>query len=289
MAIDYWCNLFTPDGLRKTFEEPEEIASVVKWWGLKVQSHSVPDFVEYMDRSGMEAVMIPAAKMNSWLTQKLIWDLSEEEVLAVCEQAPGRIFGLIGIDPREGMQGVRKLAKWGGNPHFVGAHLHPYGFGLEVNHRRYYPFYAKCIELDLPLVVQIGHSAEQMPSAMGRPILLDDIALELPELRIVAAHTGWPWVEELTALAWKHRNVYIGTSAHFPKYWDKSLVSFANSRGRGKVLFGTDWPVMDHGDAIAAVKNLGLREDAEELLLSGAAKQVFKLEGRVGSPTTSAR
>ena len=289
MAIDYWCNLFTPDGLRKTFEEPEEIASVVKWWGLKVQSHSVPDFVEYMDRSGMEAVMIPAAKMNSWLTQKLIWDLSEEEVLAVCEQAPGRIFGLIGIDPREGMQGVRKLAKWGGNPHFVGAHLHPYGFGLEVNHRRYYPFYAKCIELDLPLVVQIGHSAEQMPSAMGRPILLDDIALELPELRIVAAHTGWPWVEELTALAWKHRNVYIGTSAHFPKYWDKSLVSFANSRGRGKVLFGTDWPVMDHGAAIAAVKNLGLREDAEELLLSGAAKQVFKLDGRVGGPTTSAR
>jgi uncharacterized protein len=281
LAIDYWCNLFTPEGLRKTFEEPEEVANVVKWWGLKVQSYSPDEFIAYMDRTGMEAVMIPAAKMNSWITQRLIWDVSEEEVLEVCEQAPGRIFGLIGIDPREGMDGVRKLDRWGRDPHFVGAHLHPYGFNLEVNHRRYYPFYAKCIELDLPLIVQIGHSAEQMPSAMGRPILLDDIALELPELKIVAAHTGWPWVEELTALAWKHRNVYIGTSAHFPKYWDPALVAFANSRGRGKVLFGTDWPVMDHGEAVAAVRTLGLKEEAVEQLLSGAARKVFKLDERV--------
>ena len=287
MAVDYWCNLFTAEGLRKTFEEPEEVASVVKSWGLKIHSYTPEDFVAYMDRTGMDAVMIPSAKMNSWLTQKLIWDVSEEEVLDVCEKAPGRIFGLVGIDPREGMGGVRKLDRWGRDPHFVGAHLHPYGFNLEVNHRRYYPFYAKCIELDIPLVVQIGHSAEHMPSAMGRPLLLDDVALELPELRIVAAHTGWPWVEELTALAWKHRNVYIGTSAHFPKYWDRSLVTFANSRGRGKVLFGSDWPVMDYGEAMQAVRALGLREEAEELLLSGAARKVFKLDERVRalSPT----
>jgi len=114
-----------------------------------------------------------------------------------------------------------------------------------------------------------------MPSALGRPILLDDVALELPELRIVAAHTGWPWVEELTALAWKHRNLYIGTSAHHPRYWDRNLVAFANTRGRGKVLFGTDWPVLDYADAIAAVKALGLKPEAEELLLSGAARKVF--------------
>ena len=184
MAVDYWCNLFTPEGLRKTFEDPEEVANVVKWWGLKVQSYSPDEFVAYMDRTGMEAVMIPAAKMNSWITQKLIWDVSEEEVLEVCEQAPGRIFGLIGIDPREGMEGVRKLEKWGRNPHFVGAHLHPYGFNLEVNHRRYYPFYAKCIELDVPIQMQVGHclrySADRPLKSVGRPITLDTIACDFP-------------------------------------------------------------------------------------------------------------
>jgi hypothetical protein len=116
-----------------------------------------------------------------------------------------------------------------------------------------------------------------MPSALGRPILLDDVALDFPELPIVGAHTGWPWAEELVALAWKHRNVYIGTSAHHPRYWDPALVRFANSRGRGKVLFGTDYPVVDYPDALAAIGELALKEEARELLIGGAARSIFKL------------
>jgi uncharacterized protein len=139
----------------------------------------------------------------------------------------------------------------------------------------------------VPLVVQIGHSAEHMPSSMGRPILLDDVALEIPELTIVAAHTGWPWIEEMIAIAWKHRNVYIGTSAHHPKYWDPALVSFANSRGRGKVLFGTDFPVMDYADAIEALNALGLREEARDLVLSGAANKIFRLQDRLAKTSVN--
>jgi predicted TIM-barrel fold metal-dependent hydrolase len=126
-------------------------------------------------------------------------------------------------------------------------------------------------------VIQVGHSAERMPSAMGRPILLDDVALDFPELTIVGAHTGWPWTEELIALAWKHRNVYIGTSAHHPRYWEQTLVNFANSRGRGKVLFGSDYPVMDYADALGAIDKLGLKESAKELLVGGAARKIFRL------------
>jgi hypothetical protein len=116
-----------------------------------------------------------------------------------------------------------------------------------------------------------------MPSAAGRPLLLDDVALYFPELRIVAAHTGWPWVEELVALAWKHRNVYVGTSAHSPKYWDPALVRFLKSRGKGKVLFGTDYPVLRHAEALAQVEALGLGEEAETWLLHETARKVFKL------------
>lgn len=94
----------------------------------------------------------------------------------------------------------------------------------------------------------------------------------------MGAHTGWPWVEELVALAWKHRNVYIGTSAHHPKYWDPALVAFANTRGRGKVLWGTDYPVMDYGDALAAIDGLGLKDTARDLVKGGAARQVYGLE-----------
>lgn len=276
-AIDYWCNLYTPEGVKHTFVDPPEVADVVKWWGLEFVGMSTEEFVPYMDEAGLDMVLIPSAKMASYETGQLIWNVEEEQVVAVAEAAPGRVKGLFGIDPREGMGGVRRLEEWVGTGHFVGAHLHSYGFGLPVNHRRFYPFYAKCAELGVPVVMQVGHSAERMPSKMGRPILLDDIALDFPELTIVGAHTGWPWVEELIALAWKHRNVYIGTSAHHPKYWDPGLIRFANSRGKGKVLFGTDYPVMDHRDALKAVSELPLNDDARELVIGAAARAVFHL------------
>ena len=277
-AVDYWCNIFTDEGIRHTFEEPKEVADVVNWWGLKFTGKTVEEFVASMDDADVDVVLIPSAKMASYETAQLIWNVSESAVTTLCEAAQGRIKGLFGIDPREGMTGVRRLQESVESGHFVGAHLHSYGFNLPVNHRKLYPFYAKCAELGVPVVMQVGHSAERMPSAMGRPILIDDIALDFPELTIVGAHTGWPWVEELVALAWKHRNVYIGTSAHHPKYWDPALVQFANSRGKGKVLFGTDYPVMEYKDALQAISDLPLRDEARELVTGGAARAVFNLE-----------
>lgn len=285
-AVDYWCNLFTPSGVDRLFREAEEVAEVVAWWGMdsRLVGREVPAFIEHLDSADIDAVIVPAVRMASYRTGQLIWDVSEEEVDALAGQAPGRVYGLVGIDPRDGMDGVRRLDSWVRNGPFVGAHLHPYGFGLPLNHRRFYPFYAKCAELGVPVVIQVGHSAERMPSAMGRPLLLDDLALDFPELAIVGAHTGWPWVEELVALAWKHPNVYIGTSAHNPRYWDPALLRFANTRGRGKVLFGTDWPVVDYPDAQEAIAGLQLRDDARALLLGDAARKVFPLERHTAGP-----
>lgn len=281
-AIDYWCNVFTKEGLDKNWREPREIAEVIAWWHMedRLVDHTVEEFVAKMDAADVDAVLVPSAKMASYETQQMIWDIPESQVIELIEKASGRIYGLFGINPREGMAGVRRLEETvrsteGG---FVGAHLHTYGFGLPVNHRKYYPFYAKCAELGIPVVMQVGHSAERMPSALGRPVLMDDIALDFPELVLVGAHTGWPWVEELTAAAWKHRNVYIGTSAHHPRYWDPALVKFANGRGRGKVMFGTDWPVIEYKDGLAAIDELGLREDAKQLLIGDVAREVFKLK-----------
>lgn len=278
-AIDYWCNIFTDEGLNKTFREPREIAEVVEWWGMgpRIVGRTPDEFRAHLDAAGMDIVLVPSAKMASYETSQLIWDVREDEVTALVDALPGRVFGLFGINPREGMGGVRRLEESVRSGAFKGAHLHTYGFGLPINDRRYYPFYTKCVELGVPVVMQVGHSAERMPSALARPILLDDIALDFPELVVVGAHTGWPWVDELVALAWKHRNVYIGTSAHHPKYWDPALVQFAKSRGRGKVLYGTDYPVMDFADSLAAIDQLGLREDVKQLVVEGAARTVFKL------------
>ncbi len=175
------------------------------------------------------------------------------------------------------MNGVRELEAAVKEHGFKGAHVHAYGFGIPINDAMFYPFYAKCAELGVPVEIQVGHAANLMPSAMGRPILLDDIALYFPELKIVALHTGWPWVEELIALGVKHRNLFVGATGHAPKYWDASLVRYINSRGQDKVLFGTDFPLLLHKEALRQVEALDLRPGPKAKLLRDNAMRVFNL------------
>lgn len=284
-AVDYWCNLFTESGIRR-FRESTMLRYAFELFHREGRiaegaGRSPEEFLEHLDDAGIEKILIPAFKMGDpWRDMEM--DQPEEEIAQLCKEFPKRIYGLVGINPKERMVGVKRLEHFIEDHAFVGAHLHPYGFGLPPNHRRYYPFYAKCVELDVPIVMQIGHSAEFMPNELGRPLYLDDIALDFPELVIIAAHTGWPWCEELIALAWKHPNIYIGTSAHAPKYLGTAgygtLLHFMKTRGQKKVLFGTDYPVLYHQEALEQVEGLGLSEEAERNYLRENAMRVFGLE-----------
>jgi predicted TIM-barrel fold metal-dependent hydrolase len=280
-AIDYWTNIFTPEGLRKMYIDNDELAPIVKWWSMddRIRGYAPKQFVRVLDANNIEKVFVPSFKMWSYQKKAPQLSIDVEEVRGLMDACGGRVGGLYGVDITKGIHGVRELRKavreWG----FEGAHIHSYGWGIPLNHRDLYPFYAECVELDVPVIVQSGHSAEKMPSEMGRPIWLDDVALYFPDLRIVASHTGWPWVQELIALAWKHPNLFIGAGAHAPKYWDPQLVQFLNSRGRGKVLWGTDFPVVLHNDSLEQVKKLDLRAESRTALLRGAAEAVFRTIG----------
>lgn len=281
MVIDVWHQPFTADLMKKAYVDDPEQRAVVEWWGLgdRIAGRTPGEFVASMDAQGVGHVLVPSIKIRSYLKQQMQWDFTPDEVHAIVREHPTRLHGLYGINPFTRMDGVRELERAVKVLGFVGAHVHPYGFGLPLDHRIYYPFYAKCVELAVPVIMQVGHSAEAMPSEMGRPLLLDNLALDFPELRMVGAHTGWPWTEELIAIAWKHPNVYIATTAHGPRYWSKELVSFLNTRrGIGKVMYGSDYPVLDWKGSLAQIKELNLRPDAEEALLSKTAAKVFGLD-----------
>jgi len=238
----------------------------------------VPEYVTFMDDCGISTSLVASVKFGSITDpqSRLTFDATADEIHAVVEQAPERLRGLYGINPITRMDGVRELEHAVREYGFVGAYIHPYEFG-PINDRMWYPFFTKCCELDVPVVVQIGHSGGIHNSSYARPILVDDVACDLPELKFVASHTGWPWVEELIAAAWKHPNVYIGTAAHMPKYWDASLVRFINTRGQDKVMWGTDIPFYDGRTMLDQLKELGLRDTAEAKLLHANAARVFKL------------
>ena len=154
--------------------------------------------------------------------------------------------------------------------------------GLPASDRRYYPFYAKCAELDVP--VSIHSSANWTTVAvndLGHPRHIDAVAAEFPELKIIMSHAGYPWVLEACLLAWKYPNVYLELAAHRPKYlaepgtgWEP-LFRFGQRTIRDKVLFGTGWFLLGRPPAqiVDEFKALPVREDVmPEWLYGNAAK-----------------
>jgi predicted TIM-barrel fold metal-dependent hydrolase len=277
-AIDAWCNFFTDEGIRIVFTGNPEVSFMMgDQWGrhdLMVGYEPTQFIEEKMDPIGLERVIVPALQQYLYRDRKLV-KVPWESVAKVCEKHPDRVSGVYGIDPFSGMKGVRELELAVTQYGFVGGHVHPFGFDTSINDAKFYPFYAKCAELGVPVEFQTGHSAEFMPSKHGRPLLLDDVAIYFPELKLIGAHQAWPWCEEMIAMAWKHPNVYVAMSGHAPKYWDKSLVHFLNSRGQGKVMWGTDYPLIQHDESLEQVDDLGLKPEAKQKLLRDTAIEVF--------------
>ena len=236
--------------------------------------------LEMMDAAGIERAFLIATKTGR-LGLPGSWHLPYELVVDAVRRHPGRFYGLAGLDPTAGMEGVRALERSVKEYGFIGAHMYPHWFELAPDHAKWYPFYAKCVELDVPVQLQVGQSLiytpEQRLRSVGRPIALDAVACDFPELKLVGIHVGIPWTDEMIAMAWKHPNVYIGSDAHSPKYWPAAFVQYLNTYGQDKVLFGTDFPVLDFARTREEIEALSLREESKTKLLRGNALRVYKL------------
>lgn len=195
------------------------------------------------------------------------------------EALPGRVVQGIGIDPRRDiMECLAEIDRCVEQfePRLV--RLFPYAADLPPDDRRFYPIYAKCVEHRLAVWTQVGHTAGLMPSEPGRPIHLDRIALDFPDLRIIGGHIGWPWTEEMIAMAVKHPHVYISTCAHAPDHWPGELLPFLKTRGKSKVLFATNWPYIGYDRYFKKFDQLGLSEEVERLFLRENARVALRLE-----------
>jgi len=174
---------------------------------------------------------------------------------------------------------VRELRRCVRELGFKALRLVPWLWNLPPNHRRYYPLYAECVELGVPVCTPVGHAAPLCASEPGRPIpYLDDVALEFPELTIVAGHIGFPWTEEMISLATKYENVYIDTSGWKCQRYPLDLVAFIQGHGKKKVLFGSNYPMITPYSALEQFDRLRLDEDTEPAFLFKNAQKVFKLD-----------
>jgi predicted TIM-barrel fold metal-dependent hydrolase len=153
----------------------------------------------------------------------------------------------------------------------------PWLWEVPPTDRRFYPVYAACCETGVPFCTQIGHTGPLMPSEVGRPIYLDQVAIDFPELVVVGGHIGYPWTDEAIAVATKHENVYIDTSAYTVRRYPAQLLEFMRGHGRAKVLFGTNYPMIMPAKALDGIEAIGLDDDALQLFLGANAQRVYRL------------
>ena len=267
--VDVWMQHPTRRFLEQPFFE-----SLRRW----ARQDSIPDIplsatIGAMDEAGVEIGLAAAW----WGPQGALID--NDEVAAFVREAPRRLLGLASVDLTRPMEGVRELRRCVRELGFRGLRIVPWLWGLPPDDRRYYPLYAECIELDVPFCLQVGHTGPLLTSEPGRPIpYLENVALEFPELRIVAGHIGAPWTQEIISLATKFPNVYVDTSAYKAKRFPPDFVEFMRGRGAVKVMFGTNYPMLTPSACLEGLELLGLSPEATELFLHGNARKVFGLD-----------
>ncbi len=248
--------------------------SLVRWAGRPGDTRptTVPQTLAAMDEAGVDVALLSA-----WYAPggPLI---DNDELLAQVDEAPGRFRALVGADLDRPMDAVRTIRDLGADDRVVGVRIVPWLWDAPPDDRRYYPVYVACVEAGLPFCTQIGHTGPLMSSATGRLIPhLERVMLDFPELVVVGGHVGFPWIDELLTMTVKFPNFHVDTSAYALDRLPPSFVEYLRGLGRDRVMFGTNWPMIQPARCLAGLDGLDLGVDARAAFLGGTARRVFSL------------
>lgn len=273
MIIDAWAQHPTARHLNQPMFE-----SLRRWTRAEGRGLSADaDWPVAVTVAAMDEARVDRSLISAWVGPMgpLI---SNDEVAGFVRQAPQRLAGVGSVDirrPREAVKEIRRCVRELG---FKAIRILPWLWELPPTHARFYPVYSECCELGVPFCTQVGHTGPLMPSEVGRPIpYIDQVAIDFPELVIVCGHIGYPWTEEMIAVATKHVNVYIDTSAYTAKRYPQALLDYLKSYGGRKVLFGSNWPMIAPKKALEDLERLELDERTRLAFLGGNAARVFGL------------
>ena len=265
-AIDVWAQ--QPN---RFFLSQPYFDSLRRWTGQALDDIPVEALLHTMEAANVSKALIAA-----WYGPQGTL-ISNEEVREIVSQHPDKFAGLASADLRNPVEAVRTLRKYVTEHGFKGLRLVQWLWELPCTDALYYPLLTECVELGVPVCLQVGHTGPLRSSETGRPSHIERIALDFPDLKIVCGHIGYPWHVEMIALATKFPNVYIDTSAYVPRRYPVELVSYMKGHGRNKVMFGTNYPMITAETCMSQLDLLDLSEEVKELFLFKNAEVVFDL------------
>ena len=248
-------------------------ASLQRWTKSALPTEELPVAATI---AAMDAGGIARSLISAWVGPRSVM-ISNDEVAGFVAQGPERLVGVGSVDIAKPMAAMREVRRCVEELGFKAIRVLPWLWEVPPTDRRFYPVYAACCEMGVPFCTQIGHTGPLMPSEVGRPIYLDQVAIDFPELVVVAGHIGYPWTDEAIAVATKHPNVYLDTSAYTVRRYPAPLLEFMRAHGRAKVLFGTNYPMIMPAKALEGVDAIGLDAEAMRLFLGGNAQRVYRL------------
>lgn len=198
-----------------------------------------------------------------------------EPIHDIVKAFPGKFLCAAVVDPTTGIAALRAIDRLHAQYGLRLVRIIPFLINRPPNDKTYYPVYAKCIELGIPVSVNTGIPGPPMPAEPQRPLYLDEVCLYWPDLKLIMAHGADPWWGEAIRLLLKYPNLFMMTSAYAPKYLPPELIHFMNTRGQDKILFASDHPVLSFERCLAEAEELPLRDGVLEKYLRGNALSVF--------------
>jgi predicted TIM-barrel fold metal-dependent hydrolase len=200
------------------------------------QAGKQDDYIAYtvaqMDQYGIERAMLSVSDDNQ-VTQRAL------------ERYPARFFASYAADPNRGMDEVRNLVRMQQTFGIKAVTAFPCGLcpQVPIDDKKWYPLYAKCVELDLPFVCCVGVPGPRLPMAPQRVELIDEVCWFFPELKFVMRHGAEPWTELAVKLMLKYPNLSYSTSAFAPRHYPRNIIDYANHRGADRIMYAGYYPM----------------------------------------------
>lgn len=217
---------------------------------------------------------------------------SNDDVVAFAAAHPDVVIPFASLDPTRGADAVREARRLVGAGAVRGLKLHPPLQQFWPNDRLAYPLYEVFAEARLPVLFHTGHSGigTGVPGGggvrlkYGNPMPIDDVAVDFPEMPIILAHPSFPWQDEAISICLHKPTVYIDLSGWSPKYFSSTLIQYANSLLKHKVLFGSDYPLITPDRWLADFEKIAIKDEVRPLILRENAIRLLGLASPAAAP-----
>jgi len=212
---------------------------------------------------------------------------SNDYISEIVTSYPGRFIGFAAIDPWQEKKSDEELERAVKDLSLKGLKLHPVQQAFYPNDEKFYPLYEKAMDLNIPVLFHSGMAASGSGMAGGGGMKLkysapipgmDDVAADFPNLTVIMAHPGWPWIEEQIAVALHKPNVYLDLSGWLPRYIPKQLIDEANTRLQDKVLFGSDYPFITPDRWLKDWEQIPIKDEIQPKILYENARRALHID-----------